>query len=367
MKTMVGLVSANYNRNTFDGLTEDRPVASLPFGGRYRLVDFPLSNMVNSGIVTVGLLTPYLYRSLMDHVGVGKEWALSRKVGGMFILPGSIYGLKSMNSKFLLRDLIQNRPFLERADSDVIVVSGVDKLVNIDYREVAKAHEASGADITLIYKEGLVPDDPAELYLEMTDNGRVTAIRDTPDAHQRCFIGSFLINSDLLLSFTKWYEALGYMDAMDIFAENLDKMVVYGYRYRGFVGVVNDLASYMETNRRLLDDTVRNELFRRDRPITTKVQDSPPTKYLGASSVRHSLIASGCIIEGSVEDSIIFRGVNIKKGAVVKNCVIMQNSVIGENARLENVVCDKYVNVKNGVQTSGSPEKPIAVGKRREI
>ena len=152
MKRLMGLVCANYASDRFGMLTEERPIASIPFGGRYRLVDFPLSNMVNSGINTVGLVTPYAYRSLLDHVGNGKAWTLNRKVGGMFILPGSAYGVKNAQGKFLLRDVIRNQAYLERSRRDIVVVTACSKIFNMDFREAAEQHEKSGAVVTLLYK-----------------------------------------------------------------------------------------------------------------------------------------------------------------------------------------------------------------------
>ena len=157
MEKMIGLIAANFTDETFGELVQMRPVASLPYAGRYRMVDFPLSNMVNSGVGTVGLVTPYMYRSLLDHVGVGKEWTLSRKVGGMFVLPGSIYGLKNVHGKFLLRDLQQNRVYFDRGGNSQVVFSGCCKVFNIDYRKVVEYHVKNHNDITLIYKRGFTP------------------------------------------------------------------------------------------------------------------------------------------------------------------------------------------------------------------
>ncbi|MGE4483630.1 MAG: glucose-1-phosphate adenylyltransferase subunit GlgD [Oscillospiraceae bacterium] len=368
MKRMMGLIATNYSDGLYGPLTQERPVASLPFGGRYRLVDFPLSNMVNSGILTVGLITPYMYRSLMDHVGVGKEWALSRKIGGMFILPGSIYGLKSVHGKFLLRDIIQNKAYLERGKRDLVVVSGCNKIFNIDFRAVAEQHEASGADITLVYKNSFHPDETHEMYLDISESGRVTEIRNaSAEGDGNCFLDAFIINLELLLNFISWYEALGYMDLMEIFEENLDKVKIYSYKFDGYVGAINGLKSYMRTSRELLNEEVRQHLFLPDRPISTKVQDSAPAKYLCSAKVSNSLVSTGCIIEGTVENSILSRGVVVKKGAIVRNSVILQKSAIGAGAVLENVVCDKYVTVKDGVTLLGSTEKPIAIGKKQEM
>jgi glucose-1-phosphate adenylyltransferase len=367
MKRMMGLISANYANTSFAQLTKDRPVASLPFGGRYRLVDFPLSNMVNSGIFTVGLITPYMYRSIMDHVGVGKEWALSRKVGGMFILPGSIYGLKNVQNKFLLRDIIQNRPYLDRSSSELVVILGCSKVFNIDFQDVAEHHVERGAEITLIYKKTAAACETKELYLDIDEDGQVTAAHDAASVDNNCFMDAFIINRDLLLKFIGWYEETSYLDLTDIIFENISHLDVAGFEFKGYMGNADSVRCYMRCNQDLLNPEVNHELFRPDRPIITKIQDSPPAKYWPSADVRNSLVSSGCIIKGSVENSIIFRGVTIETNAAVRNCIIMQNTVIRGDSVLENVICDKYAVIRQGVKLYGNADDPILVGKGQDV
>ncbi len=367
MLRMMGLIAANYSDESFAQLTKARPVASLPFGGRYRLVDFPLSNMVNSGIYTVGLITPYMYRSILDHVGVGKEWSLSRRVGGMFILPGSIYGLKKINGKFLLRDIIQNKQYLERSQHEYVVVTASSKVYNIDFRLVAEAHAAANADITLIYKKAGDNTNSRDLMLELKDGGRVCGLSDKASAGENMFIDAFIINRELLLNITDWYEATSYMDLTEIIADNLDTWRVCSFEFTGYLGKADNVNTYMQTSQDLLNRKIAQELFNPDRPITTKIQDSPPAKYFADADVKNSLISSGCIIRGSVINSIVSRGVTVEKGAVIKNCVIMQNTVIGKAAVLENVICDKYAVIREGVRLYGNLSDPILVGKGQDV
>ena len=367
MYNLMGLITTNYKGTDFGTLTQERPAASLPFGGRYRLIDFPLSNMVNSGIKTVGLVTPHMYRSLLDHIGEGKEWNLARKTGGLFILPGSVYGVKNAHGKFLIRDLLQNRPFLERGGCKYVVICDASKLCNIDFREVAQAHAEAGRDVTLICKNGLFLDYPNELYLSLGSRDRVTDITMGANKEGNCFIGAFIINLDLLLKILDWYEDLGYMDLIDVFAERLTDFNVGAYRFSGYVGAIEDLKTYMEASQDLLREDVRKLLFNMDKPIYTKVQDTAPAKYTESSDVSSSLIANGCIIEGTVENSIIFRDVHIGKGSIIKNCVLMQHCDIGEHVILENIICDKYVTIKSDVQLSASYGSPLAISKKELI
>ena len=365
MKRMMGLVCTNYSDGDFGMLTEERPIASIPFGGRYRLVDFPLSNMVNSGINTVGLITPYMYRSLLDHVGNGKAWSLSRKVGGMFILPGSVYGVKNTQGKLLLRDVILNRAYLERTRRELVVVSGSNKIFNIDYREVAAQHEESGAVITLLYKK--VPDGAAVHDLEPVcdSRGRVTAIRNAGPGPANQYLDSFVIDRELLLKFTEWYSALGYLDIMEIIQENLDKLAVYGYEFKGYVKAIDSAADYMQASMDLLDPQVIEELFMGPRKISTKVQDAPPVKYFPTAKVSNSMIATGCIIRGTVENSIVFRGCVVEEGAVVRNSIILPHGTIDKDTMVENVICDKFVRIGDGARLFGSAHKPLIVTRKQ--
>ena len=365
MKRMMGLVSTNYSGNDFGMLTEERPVASIPFGGRYRLVDFPLSNMVNSGINTVGLITPYMYRSLLDHVGNGKAWSLRRKVGGMFILPGSVYGIKHQHGKFLLRDVIHNQAYLERSRRDIVVLTASSKIYNIDFREVAEQHEKSGAVITLLYKR--IPDGGAvkDLNIACDSRGRVTGIHSAAPGESCQFMDAMLIDRELLLKFVEWYSALGYLDMMEIIQENLDKLAVFGYEFKGYMRAIDNVADYMAASMDLLEPQVMQELFLGERHISTKVQDAPPVKYFPGCQVRNSIIATGCMIRGAVENSIIFRGCTVEEGAVVRNSIIMPNDVITKGAQLENVICDKFVNIGEGVRLYGSALRPLIVTRKQ--
>jgi glucose-1-phosphate adenylyltransferase len=362
---MMGLVSTNYQAGDFGLLTEERPVASIPFGGRYRLVDFPLSNMVNSGINNVGLVTPHLYRSLLDHVGNGKEWALSRKVGGMFILPGSTYGLRGAGGKFLLRDIIGNRAYLERSRRDLVVISASNKVFNIDFREVADAHEKTGAAVTLLYKHTQVPPESKDLAVFCDTRGKVTSLRRNIPGEVNQFMDALIIDRELLLKILDWYSALSYLDLLDVVAENLDQLAVYGYEFHGYMRAIDNAVDYMAASMELLDPVVLQELFMGDRPISTKVQDAHPVKYGPDAQVNNSLIATGCIVKGTVENSIVFRGCTIGEGAVVRNSIIMQNTVLERGVTVENVISDKFVRISEGVSLHGIPEKPLIVTKKQ--
>lgn len=365
MKRMMGLVCTNYASDRFGMLTEERPIASIPFGGRYRLVDFALSNMVNSGINTVGLVTPYTYRSLLDHVGNGKAWTLNRKVGGMFILPGSAYGVKNSQGKFLLRDVMRNRAYLERSRRDIVVVTACSKIFNIDFREAAEQHEKSGAVITLLYKRTEDGGGADGLNVACDSRGRVAGLYAAGEGETCRFMDAFLIDRELLLKFLEWYGAMAYLDMMEIIRENLDKLPVWGYEFRGYMHAIDSAADYMAASMDLLRPQVMEELFLGERVIRTKIQDAAPVKYGAGAQVRNSIIATGSIIKGTVENSIIFRGCTVEEGAVVRNSVVMPKSAIARDVEIENVICDKYVTIGDGARLFGSTAKPLIVTRKQ--
>lgn len=345
MNKAIGLITTNYANENFGKLAELRPVATIPFAGRYRLVDFPLSNMVHSGIRSVGITTAYSYRSLLDHLGSGKEWSLDRKSGGMFLLPGSIYGMKRFEGKFLLRDFIQNRPFLSRASEDYVIVSASNKIFNTDFQAMINQHRASGAQVTFMYKEIADAHMKRGPFLELDNNGRVMDIQREAAGNAAWFLDCFIIDRKELLALMDWYEAMDYIDMTEIFNENVKKLKIDSFRFDGYVGAIDSSYDYMKCSMDILKPEIREELFHSKRKIFTKVQDAPPSKYLTGSHVSNAFISNGCVLEGTVQNSVLFRSVNIGKGAVVKNSIIMQRCTIEPGAVLENVICDKFVQI----------------------
>ena len=375
MGNVIGVLSTNYTGAHYGELIADRPVASIPFGGRYRLIDFPLSSMVNSGINTVGVITPSNYRSLADHLNMGREWGLNTKQGGMFLLPGAAHGLRVPNARFSLRDIILNKEFFERADEETVLICAANRIYNMDFRPAIAQHEASGAEVTMIYK--VLSDSRTGsamgLFLNLDENGRVTGIDDASvptgpvNMGGAIFLDSMLISRQLILDFIDCYGNLDYVDLTDILAENLDRLQIHSWRYDGYEHAVDHAQDYLLVSQDLLRPEIQEELFPADRPILTKTQDSPPAKYLPGASVKNSMVAASCILAGTVENSILFRNVTIGEGAVVRNCVLMQHVEIGPGAVVENLICDKNVSIGAGVKLSGSMDKPFVIPKRRIV
>lgn len=367
MGSVIGLISTNYTGENYGKLIEDRPVASIPFGGRYRLIDFPLSSMANSEIDTVGVITPSNYRSLADHLNMGREWGLNKKQGGMFMLPGAVHGLKDLSARFSLRDVILNREFFLRADEDTVLFCAANRVYNIDFRPAIEQHELSGAPVTMIYKKVRSGETANGLFLTISPSGQVSSIASAAQGEANCFLDSMLISRTLLLNFIECYQNLGYIDIMDILATNLGQIQVDSWCYTGYEHAVDNAADYMHVSLDLLRPEVQEELFSLDRPVLTKTQDSPPAKYLPGAKVKNSILSASCTLEGTVENSILFRNVTIGKGAEVRNSVLMQGCVISPGAVVENVICDKYVKISPDVKLSGSEQKPFVIGKKQEL
>lgn len=361
MNRTIGLITANYTVAGYGDLTAKRPPATVPFDGRFRLMDYVLSNMVNSRIDTVGLITPYYYRSVLDHVGAGKDWGLDKKIGGLFILPGTVFGSKQDDSaRFLFRDICLNERYIQEGDADYILISSASMIYNMDYQGMIAKHELSGRDVTFLYKKGETCHKG--FFLKINPNGGVSAI-ETADEGENLFMEAFIINKAYLMRLIRDFRHQGYLDMITILKDNLPDISAGSYAFENYVGFTDGLEDYMKTSREMLDPSVRRQVYVSDRPVLTSVHDTTPSLYQPGSSVRCSVLASGGVIEGTVENSVLFRNVKVAKGAVVRNAVLMDNCVVGENARLENVVCDKNVVISAGVCVAGTEEHPCLIEK----
>lgn len=370
MDRVIGLIFSNYRPTFQQGITPERPIAAVPFGGRYRLIDFALSNMVNTGLRTVGIITSPRCRHILDHLGGGKEWHLDRKKGGMFILPGSNYGLRRMEQKFPLRDIQKNIEILERDYADYVIISSCNNVVNIDYMPVLNAHKKNGADITLIYKKvkEIPPHEEPVLILDTAYDGQVIELQKEDsfkgEEEIKIFADMLIINRKTFLEIIKGYETNEYMDLLDAAGENTNNLKIFSYEHTGYLGRVYSVHSYFMHSMDMLDTATRNELFMNRNKILTKIKDNPPTKYASNGSARDALVSSGCIIHGKIEKSILFRGVEVGAGTVIKNCVIMQKSRIGKNVILENVILDKFARINDDTIIKGKKTNPILISKQ---
>ena len=362
---MLGILFSNVHDEKIRELTEKRAMGSVPFGGRYRLIDFPLSNMVNSGINKVGVITKNNYQSLMDHLGSGKAWDLSRKREGLFILPP--FGEESAVTNSRVEHLASISRFLGKSREDYVVLSDCDTVCNIDFSAVLAYHLEKEADITVVYRYGKIPlglGDPS--VYTIAPDGRVLDMLISPNMDGECNFGMsiLIMRRDLLMRMVSDCVSRNLFNfKRDFLQRNLKDYRVFGYEFEGCARAICSMNSYFEANMSLMLPKIRGELFNPNRPIYTKVRDDMPARYGLGADVGNSIIADGCVIEGSVQNCVLFRGVKVEKGARLENCVIMQDSVVGANCRLSYVVVDKDVMIKEDRSLMGFQSYPVFISK----
>lgn len=371
MKTL-GIVFSNIHDKEINDLTSLRTLASIPFGGRYRLIDFVLSNMVNSGINKVGVITKTNYQSLMDHLGSGKHWDLSRKNGGLMLLPPYGVGDRSLyKSRF---DAIRGiSHFLRRSDEDYVVMSDCDTVCSFNFADAVQKHVETGADITVIVqKVNLVgAEKRMRTAVKFGKDMRVTEVTnsDKLGGDKYVLTNMLVISRRFLLRLIENADELGYSSfSRDILVHGCSKYNIYAYEHKGYFATINSLTSYYRHSMELLDKSKRDELFRSPgADIYTKVRDSAPARIAPTAKVSNSLIADGCDIEGEVSGSILFRGVKVAKGAVITNSVVFQDTVVGAGTRLNCVIADKQVKVLENRLLSGHETHPYYIAKNTII
>ncbi len=365
---VMGVLFAYVHDERVRDLTEHRVMASVPYGGRYRLVDFTLSNMVNSGINKVGVVTSENYQSLMDHLGSGKAWDLSRKREGLYLLPP--FGKTTSRTDGKVESLDSIRRFLKNSLEDYVILSDCDIVANINYRDAVNQHIATGADITVIYRHGDSPDVDRNNIFTLDPAGRIREMLTHRGGEHgvNYGLGMYIIGRQLLLQLVEGCMSRNEYDFdKDIIQRVIPELKVMGYEFTGVAYQVSSFEAYFEANMALMDPKVRAELFNPNRPINTKVRDDMPAKYGLNSEVSNSLVADGCVIDGEVENCVLFRGVKIARGARVRNCVIMQDTVIGENSRLDYVVADKNVEIEANRTLMGYQTYPVFIAKDSKV
>lgn len=371
MKRMSGIIFSNIYDGALGDLTAKRTVASLPFGGRYRQIDFVLSSMVNSNITSVGVITKYNYESLMDHLGSCEEWDLNRKNGGLFIIPPFAFGRSDVyHGK--LEALYTALNFLKSQKSEYIVLSDTISICNVDYKEVLAEHIASGKDITAIVAKPHSNFDSYPAVFEINDDNSAKTITVNCPAKENSYVGygMFIMDREELIKVVEDCATAGFYHFEKDFLQkyfNEGRLTVNVYKFEGTVLRNRDIAAYLRNNLRLCDENVRKGLFKPAAPIYTKVRDEIPTFYGNGSHVDECIIADGCVIKGALENSVLFRDVKVDEGAKVIGSVVMQGSKIGKNAYIENAIIDKNVTVTEGVRLIGSKECPVIIRKGETI
>ena len=371
MGNVLGLVFANMHDTTLGDMTKNRTMGSVMFGGRYRLIDFPLSNMVNSGISEVGVITKSNYQSLLDHLGSAREWDLARKKGGLYILP-PFGNVESTLYRGSIEALYGAMSFIKHSRAKYVILSDCDVVTNIDYKPIVAAHIESGADITAVAHTGVYSSDDIKTstVFNVDADKNVTSVLINPDISGTCTtsLNVFVMSMDFLIETVNDAMARGNVSfERNILQEKCRELKIKIYEYDNYFSKLNSPESYFKSNMALLEPENARKLFVPKRSIYTKVIDNAPVKYDLDSKVSNSLIADGCIIEGEVENSVLFRGVKVGKGAKVNNCILMQGTVVGDNAELNYLITDKNVSIcENHILTS-SPQYPMYVGKGASV
>ena len=371
MRDTMGIILTNETK--IPPITDIRAVAALPIAGRYRLIDFILSNMVNAGITNIGVATESNYSSLMDHIRSGKPWDLDRKHQGLNILPPNLeYGSNSIIQGNI--DMLAGiSDFVHRSHQTYVILSLGNCLYNIDFEKVVDVHIENQNDITVIYKDlqGASEQDVSRYtVLELDEDKKVTDIEVKPYYPRTTTVSMdvYVLEKALLESIVDECRSRGEHDFIkDALVKKLSAMRIYGYEYDGYMDSIDSMKSYYKNNMAFLNEDVRNELFNPKNPIYTKTKDQSPTKYGESACVENSFISDGCRINGTVENCVLARGVRIEKGAVVKNSIIMQDSVIESDVELDHVVFDKEVYITHGRKLVGQESYPLAIAKGTRI
>ena len=370
---MTGIIFSNIYDAYMGDLTKHRTLASLPFGGRYRLIDFVLSNMSNSGIDNVAIITKYNYQSLLDHLGSCEEWDMSRKNARVFVLPP--FGTGQTNVyQGKLEALYGALQFLKRTKEDYVLMSDCNVICNIDYELVFREHIRSGAQLTVIAnrEEPAYEDEIRDFVISADDDGMVTdvTIRHPFTKENLCGMGMFIIEKNLLVNAVEEAVAHGryHFERDFVQREFLNgRLSLNVYEFKGCVLRNRDIPSYFNNNCRILQEEVRRDIFDPQNPIYTKVRDEVPTYYDRSAEVDACLVADGCRIEGKVSDSILFRNVVVEKGAVVEHSVVMQGTVVRAGANVRYTILDKDVEITEGRTLIGSDHAPVIIQKGERI
>lgn len=365
MKTL-GIIFSNIHDKDISELTATRTLASVPFAGRYRLIDFVLSNMTNSGIKNVGVITKYNYQSLMEHVGGGKSWDLSRKNGGLNILPP--YGREDSSVYSSRFEAISNCAyFLRESTEDYVVMSDCDNVSNIDFSDALNFHVDRHADITVIYhvKQVEQGDDKIRTAITADGDGRVRKVATGKQRGQiNAYTNMLVVNRKFLLSIIDSAAELGYKSfSRDVLIRGVNDYNIYAYEYKGYFASIDSMTNYYKHSLQLLDKSTRDSLFRSGGAIYTNVRDSAPCRIEESAKVSNSIIADGCVIEGEVENSILFRGVRVAKGAHVKNSILFNNVVVEAGTTVNCVISDKFSHILENRTLSGHETRPYFLPK----
>ncbi len=371
MKDFHGIIFAYYTNPNLRELVSMRTAASLPFCGRYRLIDFSLSSLRNAGIVDVGVIMQRDYQSLLDHLGGGKAWDMARRIGGLRMLPP--FGLPEYhrgNYAGTMEALIAVASYIKDVNAKYFVLMLGDMCANIDLRLAMEQHRKSGAAITALCTDRANADGFRMTYIPGEDGYVKSMLVDTVnDKVGVASLESYIINKDTLLELIETSRAQSlyrfHKDALSEWLKAGGRMDTYVHH--GYTALIRTVDSYYKANMDMLDNDIRHELFPSSRPVFTKIREEVSTYYGPGSYSRNSLVADNCIIEGAVENCIVFSGARIRPGAKLKNCIVMSDCVVEPGCRLDHCIIDKDVSFSSGTVLTGNERLPLIVPKGSHI
>lgn len=372
MTNVLGILFANTHESSIPELTAKRTMASVPFGGRFRMVDFLLSGMSNSGMSKIGIITRANYQSLLDHIGMARPWDLARNDGGLTLLAPFGRNIDTGLFRGKLEALYSCLSYIRHTGCEYTVLSDCDLVINPDFHKLVEYHVNSGADITAVCRTADYTEEETReaTCFKVGEDGRVEAVSvNRAKAGRRTMdLNIYVIKTSLLISLVDDLVSLGkYSLSRDVLQEKCGELDIRAYEFSGFCVRICDLESYYRANMALLDHSNLATLVNSERPVYTKDRADAPAKYGFDSSVRNSLIANGCVIEGVVENSILFRGVKVGKGTVIRNSILMQDCCVGRNTTVTNIITDKNVTIGDGLTVSSAESCPLYIAKGRTL
>ncbi|MDF2839330.1 MAG: glgD [Clostridia bacterium] len=372
MHDIMGIINLSEDETAMGDIAKYRPIGAVPIAGRYRVIDFILSNMVNIGIQNVSIFTQGKSRSIVEHLGHGKEWDLDRKKDGLFVFNPYVNPMDSTYYKGDMKNFKDQLEYIKCSKQKYVILSRSYMICNVDLSAAFKFHKESTADITILYKK--IQGEKNKYIncdaLNIGENGKVISIGRNigKESNLNISMEMYILKKELLIEIIENNILKGdTMYLKEAIHQQVRKLNVNGYIFNGYLGCINSVENYYRVNMELLDVEISKELFYRNGCIYTNIKDEPPTKYTETANAVNSMVASGCVIEGNIERCVISRRVKIGKNAVVKDCVIMQKCIIEDGAVLQNVILDKNIEISSGVVLRGSVKKPLVIMKNQKI
>ena len=360
----MGIVDLQEKKGLIRELADQRAVESIPFAGRYRLIDFALSSMMNSGVRNVGIMLPDEPRSVLDHLRSGKDWDLARRHEGLFYLPYAKGDDDQRRGD--LKNFYHNLDYIEHSKERYVLLARGSFVYNMDFNPILRFHQNTGADITMVYHTAAEESIGKNVVLETADNGLVEDISEKPVVYDgsKVSLSIYLMEKKVFVEMVRYtYEHGGQDLLMDGIIRRANEYTIYACEHDGYVAHIDSTAAYYKANMDILQPEVWEELFMGEHSISTKVKDGVPVQYKETADVKNSLVANGCIIRGEVENSILFRGVTVGKDVKIKNSIIMQDAQIQEGAEIDHCILDKQSVIRRNGRLIAPAAYPIVIAK----